>query len=156
MTQVAIREAESPEDLALVRDLFVEYAASLGFDLAFQGFDREVAELPGAYAPPRGVILLALDGDRAAGCVALRSLGDEICEMKRLYVRPAFRGTGLGRRMAEAILAEGRSRGYQRMRLDTVPAMQGAIALYRSLGFREIEPYRANPITGALFLERDL
>lgn len=156
MTALEIREAQSPEDLATVRDLVLEYAASLGFDLAFQGFDREVAELPGAYAPPRGVILLALDGTRAAGCVALRPLAPDVCEMKRLYVRPEFRGTGLGRRMADAILAEGRSRGYLRMRLDTVPAMAGAIALYRSLGFREIPPYRENPIEGALFLERDL
>jgi len=156
VTSVAIREAESPHDLALVRDLFLEYAASLGFDLAFQGFDREVAELPGAYGPPRGVILLAVDGENAAGCVALRLLDPDTCEMKRLYVRPAFRGTGLGRRLAEAILAEGRSRGYRRMRLDTVPAMAGAIALYRSLGFREIRPYRENPVPGALFLEREL
>jgi ribosomal protein S18 acetylase RimI-like enzyme len=156
VTSVAIREAESPHDLALVHDLFLEYAASLGFDLAFQGFDREVAELPGAYGPPRGVILLAVDGENAAGCVALRLLDPDTCEMKRLYVRPAFRGTGLGRRLAEAILAEGRSRGYRRMRLDTVPAMAGAIALYRSLGFREIRPYRENPVPGALFLEREL
>jgi len=156
VTPVAIREAELPQDLALVRDLFLEYAASLGFDLAFQGFDREVAELPGAYAPPRGAILLAVEGERAAACVALRPLGPDTCEMKRLYVRPAFRGTGLGRQLAEAILAEGQSRGYRRMRLDTVPAMAGAIALYRSLGFREIDPYRANPVPGALFLEREL
>ena len=156
MIPVAIRAAESPGDLALVRDLFLEYAASLGFDLAFQGFDREVAELPGAYGPPRGAILLARDEESAAGCVALRPLAPDTCEMKRLYVRPAFRGTGLGRRLTNAILAEGRSRGYRRMRLDTVPAMAGAIALYRSLGFREIDPYRENPIAGALFLERDL
>jgi len=156
VTPVAIREADSPQDLALIRDLFLEYAASLGFDLAFQGFNRELAELPGAYASPRGVILLALDHANASGCVALRPLATDTCEMKRLYVRPAARGTGLGRRLAEAILAEGRSRGYKRMRLDTVPAMAGAIALYRSLGFHEIEPYRENPVPGALFLERDL
>jgi putative acetyltransferase len=136
--------------------LFSEYAASLGFDLSFQDFDRELAGLPGEYAPPQGAMLLAFDGTVAAGCVALRPLTPSICEMKRLYVRRPYRGSGLGRRLAEAILEEGRTRGYERMRLDTVPAMDRAIALYRSLGFREVTPYRKNPIPGALFMEREL
>lgn len=151
-----IRAAESKSDWATARGLFEEYAASLGFDLSFQDFGREVASLPGAYAPPRGVILLAFDGPAAAGCVALRPLAEETCEMKRLYVRPPHRGTGLGKRLAVAILAEAAARGYRRMRLDTVPGMEAAIALYRALGFREIAPYRANPIPGALFMERML
>jgi len=153
---VEIRAADSKADWAAARGLFEEYAASLGFDLSFQDFDREVASLPGDYASPRGVILLARDGPAAAGCVALRPLADDACEMKRLYIRPSHRGTGLGRRLADAILAEARARGYRRMRLDTVPGMEAAIGLYRALGFREIEPYRANPIPGALFMEREL
>ena len=153
---VEIRAAGSKGDWATARGLFEEYAASLGFDLSFQDFGREVASLPGDYASPRGVILLARDGPAAAGCVALRPLAGEACEMKRLYVRPSHRGTGLGKRLADAILAEARARGYRRMRLDTVPGMEAAIALYRALGFREIQPYRENPIPGALFMEREL
>lgn len=153
---VEIRAAESKGDWVTARELFEEYAASLGFDLSFQEFDREVASLPGHYAPPRGVVLLALDGSAAAACVALRPLDGETCEMKRLYVRPSHRGTGLGKRLADAILAQARARGYRRMRLDTVPGMEAAIALYRALGFREIGAYRANPIPGAIFMEREL
>ncbi|TMQ66239.1 MAG: GNAT family N-acetyltransferase [Candidatus Eisenbacteria bacterium] len=153
---VEISAAESKSDWATARGLFEEYAASLGFDLSFQDFDREVASLPGDYSSPRGVILLALDGSAAAGCVALRPLAGETCEMKRLYVRPSHRGTGLGKRLADAILAEARARGYRYMRLDTVPGMEAAIALYRALGFRDIDPYRANPIPGAIFMEREL
>jgi ribosomal protein S18 acetylase RimI-like enzyme len=151
-----IRATASEGDWAEARRLFEEYAASLGFDLSFQDFDRELASLPGDYASPRGAILLAEDDSGVAGCIALRPLTGETCEMKRLYVRPTHRGTGLGKRLAEAILAEARARGYRRMRLDTVPGMDAAIALYRSLGFQEIEPYRMNPIPGALFMEREL
>ena len=148
--------AASPEQIATARLLFTEYEASLGIELSFQGFAREVAELPGAYAPPAGRLFLATDGAEPAGCIALRPLGDGICEMKRLYVRPAFRGCGAGRMLAEAIIAEARAAGYRVMRLDTLPSMGRAIALYESLGFRPAEPYTVNPHPGALFLARPL
>lgn len=150
---VKVMTAASDDELARVHELFLEYAASLGFELCFQDFDRELAALPGDYAPPSGALLLAREGAEPAGCVALRPLKVGICEMKRLYVRPAFRGLGLGRKLAEAIIAEARRAGYERMRLDTVPAMKEANALYRAMGFREIGPYRHNPIKGATFME---
>ena len=143
-------------DLDAAHDLFLEYARSLPFGLDFQNFDSELESLPGSYAAPRGRILLAWAGGAAAGCVALRPLDAERCEMKRMYVRPEFRGTGLGRALADAVLAEARAIGYRFMRLDTVPGMEAALAIYRSLGFAPIQPYRHNPIPGAIFLEADL
>jgi ribosomal protein S18 acetylase RimI-like enzyme len=140
------------DDLTIVRELITEYANSLGVDLSFQDLDHELSTLANFYE----LILLARDGDRIAGCVALRRLDDEICEMKRLYVRPAFRGINLGRELAEWIIDAARARGYKRMRLDTLPTMTAAIPLYQSLGFVEIEPYRFNPVAGTRFLELHL
>jgi len=153
---VDIVPAASPEQIATARLLFTEYEASLGIELSFQGFAREVAELPGAYAPPAGRLFLATDGAEPAGCIALRPLGDGICEMKRLYVRPSVRGARLGRRLAETVIREARAIGYARMRLDTLPSMKEAFALYQTLGFREIAPYCENPIAGTHFMELDL
>ena len=145
--------AVTPGQIEQARALFREYERSMGIDLCFQGFEQELVGLPGAYAPPRGRLLLALDGAAPAGCVALRPLADAACEMKRLYVRPAFRGRRVGRLLAERVLAEARVIGYARLRLDTLPSMREAISLYGALGFVEIAPYTTNPVAGALFME---
>lgn len=154
---LAFAQAESSAQIAQARELFLEYAQSLGFSLCFQSFDKELAGLPGDYAPPRGRLLLAYFEGRLAGCVALHELQSEICEMKRLYLRLPFRGKGRGRMLAERIIAEARDIGYRRMRLDTVePVMKDAVAMYHKLGFREIAPYCANPVAGAMYMELEL
>src|SRR5579863_9594666 len=148
----SIFQVESPVQIVQARELFLEYAQSLGFSLCFQNFDRELAGLPGDYAPPKGRLLLAEYNNELAGCVALHALEPGICEMKRLYLRPQFRGKGLGRVLADHIVAEARRIGYRSMRLDTVePVMKDAVAMYRKLGFKEIAPYCSNPIAGALY-----
>ena len=150
-------QVESNTQIAQARELFLEYAQSLGFSLCFQNFDQELASLPGDYAPPAGRLLLAEYEGQLVGCVALRKLGDAVCEMKRLYLRPQFRGKGLGRALADRIIVEARGIGYRRMRLDTVePVMKDAVAMYREIGFQEIAPYRKNPIAVALYLELKL
>ena len=151
-----IERAVDPGSVEEARALFREYASQLGFSLEFQGFDSELAGLPGEYAPPSGALFLARVGSEPAGCVAVRDLGDHACEMKRLYVRPAYRGHGLGRRLADRAIAEGRRLRYLRMRLDTVAGMTEAIVLYRGLGFREIAAYRFNPRNDAAYFELDL
>ena len=154
---MTLTPAESPVQIEQVRELFLEYANSLGFSLCFQSFDKELADLPGDYAPPMGRLLLAEYEGIPVGCVALHPLEPGICEMKRLYLRPSYRGHGRGRQLAEAIISEARAIGYRSMRLDTVePVMKDAVALYRRLGFREIPPYRPNPQPGTLYMELEL
>jgi putative acetyltransferase len=153
----SVEQAVTPVQIAQARELFLEYAQSLGFSLCFQNFDQELAGLPGDYSPPGGRLLLATLQSELAGCVALHRFATDICEMKRLYLRPKFRGQGLGRILAEAMITEARQIGYRYMRLDTVgPVMKDAVAMYRKLSFREIEPYRANPMAGTLYLELTL
>lgn len=149
-------EAETPEQLSQVKQLFIEYAAWLGIDLSFQGFAEELARFPGEYAPPRGRILLALEEGEPAGCVALHEFEGRICEMKRLYVRDAYRGKGIGRLLATGIIAAARKIGYTHMRLDTIQQLKAANVLYRSLGFQPCAPYRYNPIEGAVYMELNL
>ena len=146
--------ATSESDIKEARTLLQEYAAWLGISLCFQNFDRELAALPGEYAPPDGRLLLAFEDDEVAGCIALRKIRATTCEMKRLFLRPEFRGRGLGRVLVERIIEEARQIGYTQMCLDTLPGrMDQAIALYKSIGFKEIEPYYNNPVPGATFME---
>lgn len=148
--------AETPELLREVRGLFKEYASALGSDLNLQDFANEMAGLPGLYAPPGGVLLVAHVSGKPAGCVGVRRFEDDVCEMRRHFVRHSFRNIGLGRRLAVAGLDHARALGYRRMRLDTLPWMRQAVALYESLGFVTIPPYRFNPVAGAVFLEKEL
>jgi putative acetyltransferase len=148
-----IIQARSPAEINHAKKLFLEYAASLDVSLCFQNFQQELALLPGAYAPPEGRLLLAYDKGEPVGCVALRKLADWVCEMKRLYLQPGLRGKKLGRRLALALIEQARQIGYKRMRLDTLPTMHEALALYRSLGFNEIEPYTLNTVAGVVFME---
>lgn len=152
-----LKQVQSDSEVQEARQLFEEYAAWLGFNLCFQNFDKELAELPGNYAPPNGRLLLAVENDLVAGCVALRKIGEGIGEMKRLYVRPEFRGQGLGRTLTETIIEAARDLGYQRLRLDTLPGkMDRAIAMYRSLGFKDIDRYYNNPYEATAFMELTL
>jgi len=152
-----IFQANSDADIQQARALFEEYASGLGISLCFQNFDRELVNLPGDYAPPDGRLLVAMEEDQLAGCIAMRKLEPGVCEMKRLFLRPAYRGKGLGRVLVEAIIDEALNVGYTHMRLDTLPGrMDKAIELYRSIGFVEIGPYCENPVDGAKFMELDL
>ena len=157
ISALQIEQATTSEHIELARQLFQEYGASLGFSLCFQNFDKELAGLPGDYAPPQGRLLLAYFDSQPAGCVALHEFAPGISEMKRLYVRPAFRGRRVGLALADAVIQAAREIGYDKMRLDTVPSeMADAVKMYGRLGFQEIAPYRVNPQPGTLYLELDL
>ena len=151
-----IVRAGSPEQIAAIRDLFTEYVQWLGINLCYQDYPTEFAELPWKYAPPRGDLLLALVGGQAAGCVALKPIDQETAEFKRFYVRPAFRGRGVGRALGKAIVDVARRLGYRRLWLDTLPSMEAAVAVYIALGFRPIAPWHHTPVKGTLFMELDL
>jgi ribosomal protein S18 acetylase RimI-like enzyme len=153
---LTVLHATSSEQFEETRRLFKEYASALGVDLCFQDFEHELKDLPGEYSEPDGCILLAFLDSALVGCVALRPLSSEICEMKRMYVRPTFRGQRIGQILGQDVITEARKRGYKKMRLDSLPTMREAQALYRSLGFREIDAYRPNPIQGAVFMELEL
>lgn len=153
---IKIIEVKDPQHIRHVRHLFKQYAASLNIDISFQNFEAELANLPAGYTPPDGQLLLAFYSERIAGCVALRRLDDEACEMKRFYVKPDFRGLKVGYMLARAIIEEAKSLGYERMRLDTLPSMGRARGLYQSLGFKEIDPYSYNPVEGTTFMELEL
>ena len=155
-TAIEIRPARIPDDVSAVRDLFREYAAGLGIDLCFQRFEEELASLPGAYALPGGRLLVADAATELAGCVACRPHSPGVCEMKRLYLRPAFRGLGLGRQLIDQLAVEAVAAGYREMVLDTLPVMAAAIGLYRSAGFVETEPYSYNPVPGAMYFRKAL
>lgn len=150
---IRLQSAASASDLECIRTLFREYADSLGVNLDYQGFEDEVRDLPGKYAPPAGMLLLAFNNDEVVGCVGVRPIDDETAEMKRLFVRPSGRGLGIGRTLAEAAIRFATVTGYSRMRLDTLPQMERAQELYRSLGFMPIDAYRFSPVEGTVFLE---
>lgn len=151
--EIEYREATEQDRIEEVRTLFLEYAASLNVDLCFQDFKAELLGLPGKYAPPGGTLILAYAREEAVGCAALRKLTDEICEMKRLYVKAGMRGMGIGRGLAERIIEQAARLMYRSVRLDTLPTMETAQSLYRSMGFQQIAPYVYNPVEGTIFME---
>lgn len=153
---IKFNNVNSGDDLLHVKELFIEYAKSLGVDLSFQGFEEELNSLPGKYAEPEGCIIIALVGETPAGCVALRKIDNKRCEMKRLYVRSGFQGMGIGKELAESIVNKAKELGYDYIRLDTLPTMKRAQRLYREMGFYEIEPYIFNPVEGTKYLEKKL
>jgi ribosomal protein S18 acetylase RimI-like enzyme len=153
---IKIFEANTNEFIEKTKELIREYAQSLEFDLGFQDFDKEMENFPGQYALPGGCLYVALDENQPIGCVALRDLGHGICEMKRLYVKPFFRGQKVGKLLAEVVIKAARDMGYDFMRLDTIPSMKHANMLYNALGFKQIAPYRFNPLDGATFFELNL
>ena len=156
MENLVLVEANDIVNLKYIKDLFLEYARSLEFNLCFQDFEKELAELPGEYSFPSGSLLLLMIDNQSAGCVALRKIDNSACEMKRLYVRQEFRGRGFGRKLALAIINKAMDLGYSTMKLDTVPSMKQAIQLYKDFGFKEISAYRYNPVGGAIYMELDL
>ena len=157
MTEIDIRQVETADETTAARQIFREYEAWLGLDLCFQGFEEELKNLPGKYSPPVGRLYLAYSGKDLAGCIAMRDLGESVCEMKRLFVREEFRGQRLGRLLIEKLIGDARGFGYKKMRLDTFPPKMGkAVQLYESYGFSEIRPYYNNPHEGVLFMELDL
>jgi carbonic anhydrase len=151
-----ITPATQPPHVEQVKALVLEYVEGLGLDLGFQDFEGELRAFPGEYAPPMGCLLLATSGEEPVGCIGLRPREPGLCEMKRLYVRPRYRGQGLGEQLARAVIAEARALGYAAMRLDTLPSMQAAVGMYRALGFQPIAPYYWNPVEGAMFFELKL
>jgi putative acetyltransferase len=153
---VELKQAQTADQIEQVRELFLEYQTSLDVDLCFQGFTEELAGLPGSYAPPSGRLLLAAVDGMPRGCVALQEITSDTCEIKRLYVQPGQRGTGLGRLLVARVLDEARSIGYRRIVLDTLPSMTRAQAMYVALGFEEIPPYRPNPVPGTRYMGRSL
>ena len=154
---LTISQVESGHEIDQARELFREYEAWLGMDLCFQGFEEELAKLPGKYAKPDGRLLLAYSDERLAGCIAMRDLGDRVCEMKRLFVRDGFRGKQIGVHLIEKLIGEAREEGYSKMRLDTFPPKMGkAVSLYKSHGFHPISPYYDNPHEGVLYMELEL
>ncbi len=156
MSRITLEYVYENDKLDEIKKLFIEYVQSLGVDLSFQGFQEELQSLPGKYAPPDGILLLAEVEGKAAGCVALRKIDQDICEMKRLYVRPAYRGLGIGKSLVERIIREGSRLGYGFMRLDTLPSMGNAQSLYQGFGFYDIEPYIFNPVEGTRYMELKL